>query len=81
MFDDKDCAVLRFTDGLARDNSVPDAVYADLTAHFSEQEIVKLAFAVSLAGMVNRMHATFQTDIDSGTAEGASDTPFCVLPR
>ena len=79
-FDVKDRAVLAFTDSLARDNKVSDALYADLKTHFTETEIVKLSFTVSLAGMVNRMHAVFKTDVDEATLDGALDTPFCPLP-
>ena len=80
LFDQKDRAVLAFTDSLARENRVDDALYAEVIALFSEKEVLKLSFTVSLAGMVNRVHATFRTDVDDATIAGSSDTPFCALP-
>ena len=79
-FDAKDRAVLRFTDALSESNRVDDDVYSELANHFSDQEIMKLSFAVGLAGMVNRVHATFKTAVDDMTIERSSDTPFCALP-
>ena len=73
--------MLAFTDGLSQHNEVSDAVYVELARHFSEREILKLSFTVGLAGMVNRVHATFRTDVDDATVEAAGETPFCVLPR
>lgn len=81
LFDDQDKAVFAFTDALTQKNAVPDAIYAELATYFSQPEIVKLTFTVSLAGMVNRVHAAFKTDVDGVTAEAAADTPFCVLPN
>ncbi len=68
--------MLSFTDSLARDNAVSDEVYARLSEFFDSAQILKLSFAVSLAGMVNRVHATFRTDVDAATQRGAKDTPF-----
>ena len=73
--------MLGFTDSLTQNNVVPDTVYSELKDHFGEPEIVKLTFTVSLAGMVNRVHAAFKTDVDEATVAAAAETPFCVLSR
>ena len=72
--------MLGFTDALTRNNAVPDTVYSELKNHFGEPEIVKLTFTVGQAGMVNRRHAAFKTDVDEATVAAAAETPFCVLP-
>ena len=79
LFDDKDKAVLRYTDELSRNSSVSDELYAELQRHFSEQEIVKLCVAVSFAGLVNRVHATFRTEVDDLTLDSVADAPFCLI--
>ena len=79
VFDARDRVVLRFTDSLARENKVSDELYAELEHNFSEAEIMKLCITVSFAGLVNRVHATFNTDIDETTLDAVSDAPFCLL--
>ena len=81
LFDETDKLVLRFADVLSRENSVDDALYGALVACFTQSELLKLSFTVSMAGMVNRVHATFLTDVDDSTVDAVSDTVFCPLPR
>lgn len=81
LFDDTDKLVLRFTDVLSRDNRVDDELYAALAARFTQAELLKLTFTISMAGMVNRVHATFLTDVDGSTVESVGDTGFCSIPR
>lgn len=79
IFDDKDRLVLRYTDALSRNNQVDDDLYQELATHFSETEIMKLCITVSFAGLVNRVHATFLTDVDQSTLETVSDAPYCLI--
>ena len=79
LFDAKDRAVLAFTDSLSRDNNVSDALYKELEQWFSETEIMKLCITVSFAGLVNRVHATFLTELDEATFDAVSDAPFCLI--
>ncbi len=60
--------MLTYADGLTRDVSVPDALWEALQARFSEKEIFELCFSVGTANLVNRVHATFLTDVDAPTA-------------
>ena len=79
VFDQRDRVVLQFTDSLARDNKLSDELYAELEQHFNEAEIMKLCITVSFAGLVNRVHATFKTEVDRETLDAVSDAPFCLL--
>lgn len=79
LFDAKDRAVLAFTDSLSRDNNVSDDLYKQLEKWFSETEIMKLCITVSFAGLVNRVHATFLTELDDATLDAVSDAPFCLI--
>ncbi len=79
LFDDRDRAVLAFTDSLAKHNKVSDELFGNLSKLFSEQEIMKLCVTVSFAGLVNRVHATFLTDLDQPTLDAIDDAPFCLI--
>jgi len=79
-FDDTDRLVLRYSEILTRDNRVDDALYAELAARFSNDELVDLALTISLSAFVNRMHATFRTDLDQATFEQVGDAVACALP-
>jgi alkylhydroperoxidase family enzyme len=60
--------VLGYTDSITREVRCDDAMWSALAARFNETEIFELAFTVGLAALVNRVHATFQTDVDERTA-------------
>ncbi|MDZ7685725.1 MAG: hypothetical protein U5O39_12535 [Gammaproteobacteria bacterium] len=52
---------------MTRENRVDDALYAELSGAFSQTELIELCLATAMAGMINRVHATFQTDVDEST--------------
>ena len=43
---------------------VPDAVFADMRAHFSEQEIVESIMAIGFYMMMARLTEATETDLD-----------------
>src|SRR6478752_2092739 len=75
LFDETDRLVLHYAEVLSRENRVDDELYARLAARFSREELVELCFAVGLSSLVNRVHATFRTDLDLRTHDsvGAVD--------
>lgn len=79
-FDDTDRLVLRYTETLARTNRVDDALYQALAARFPQEEIVELCLTIGFSSLVNRMHATFRTDLDESTASQVGDAMTCLLP-
>ncbi len=79
-FDATDKLVLRYAEMLTRDNRVDDALYAELEARFPREELLELCATVGLSALVNRMHATFRTDLDESTSSAVSDAPVCLLP-
>lgn len=66
-FDAADRLVLEFTETLTLHNRVDDDLYARLEGHFERRQLVRLAMTIALAGMVNRIHATFDTEVDAAT--------------
>jgi alkylhydroperoxidase family enzyme len=80
-FDATDRLVLRYSEQLTRENKVDDALYAELAARFPQQELLELCFTVGLAALVNRIHATFHTDVDESTQTAVADGPMCPIGR
>jgi alkylhydroperoxidase family enzyme len=81
LFDDTDRLVLRYSEILTCQNRVPDELYEALTNRFSKDELVELCFTVGLSNLVNRVHATFLTDLDGSTRESVGDFAFCPIGR
>jgi alkylhydroperoxidase family enzyme len=81
LFDATDRLVLRYAESLTRENRVTDALYAELAARFSREELVELCFSVGLSSLVNRVHATFRTDLDDETSAKVGKIPFCPIGR
>jgi alkylhydroperoxidase family enzyme len=81
-FDATDKLVLRYAEVLTRDNRVDDALYAELSARFPKDELIELCMTVALAAFVNRVHATFQTNVDESTDDFlGDDAPACPIGR
>jgi alkylhydroperoxidase family enzyme len=78
-FDETDRLVLRYSAILTRENRVDDALYSALAARFSQDELVDLALTISFSALVNRMHATFQTELDEPTRNAVGDAAACSL--
>ena len=81
LLDDTDRLVIKYAEVLTRENRVDDSLYAELAARFSREELVELCFAVGLSSLVNRVHATFQTDLDSDTQHSVGALTFCPIGR
>lgn len=79
VFDEKDRSVLAYADAVSSRNAVSNEIYGNLTRYFTEAEIMKICIAVSFAGLVNRVHATFRTDLDQTTLDSVADAPFCLI--
>jgi 4-carboxymuconolactone decarboxylase len=65
FFDERERAVLAFTDASTRDVDVPDAVFEALRSHFSERQIVELTVLVGTYNMHTRMCQALKIDPQS----------------
>ncbi len=76
-----EAAIIRYAQKSTRLQLIDDTTYGDLTAHFSQQQIVDICLTVGLSNMVNRFHATFQTDVDESTLAEveAGNTGSCPI--
>lgn len=81
LFDETDRMVLKYSEVLTRENRVDDDLFNRLAARFSREELVELCFTVGMAALVNRVHATFRTDLDASTRDIVGDAPYCPIGR
>ena len=85
VYDAAQAAIVRYAQKSTRLEPIDDATYAALAAHFSTQQIMDICLTVGLSNMVNRFHATFQTDLDAATLEeveaGDAIAGTCPIPR
>ena len=67
FFDERERAALEWTETLTRiaDNHVPDDVFARVSAHFDEKELVALTFGVVVINAWNRLTMSFQPLVGS----------------
>lgn len=77
-----EAAIIRYAQKSTRLEPIDDATYGDLAAHFTQQQIIDICLTVGLSNMVNRFHATFQTDVDESTLAEveAGNTGSCPIP-
>jgi AhpD family alkylhydroperoxidase len=63
LFSDRERAALAWTEALTRlpDTGVPDAIYDELTRHFSEAEIVRLSMLIVAINGWNRLNVGVRT--------------------
>lgn len=85
VYDDAQAAIVRYAQKSTRLEPIDDATYGALARNFSPQQIIDICLTVGLSNMVNRFHATFQTDLDAVTiAEveaGDAIAGMCAIPR
>jgi alkylhydroperoxidase family enzyme len=79
-FDETDRLVLRYAEESTRQIRIDDELYRALAKRFPKEELFELAMTVALAAMVNRVHATFRTDLDEAT-HAAVGPPSCPIGR
>jgi len=72
----EEAAIIRYAQKSTRLEPIDDATYGALKQHFSKEQIIDICLTVGLSNMINRFHATFQTDVDESTlAEVEAGTP------
>jgi 4-carboxymuconolactone decarboxylase len=62
LFSDKHRALLAYTDAMTRDIDVPDAVFDQVRAHFTERQTVELTLLISAYNMLTRFLSALKVD-------------------
>ncbi|MFN8522779.1 MAG: carboxymuconolactone decarboxylase family protein [Chloroflexota bacterium] len=66
LFDDRERAVLRYTDHVTRDVQVPDAAFQAVRPYFDERGMVELTALIAFYNMVTRILVPLQVDMEEG---------------
>lgn len=69
IYNEEERLVLEYTEELVKKIQISDDLYTRLRQQFSEQTIISLCFTSGISGIINRIHGTFQTDVDNFTME------------
>ena len=85
VYDAAEAAVVRYAQRATREILIDDATYAALAEHYTTRQVIDICLTVGLSNMVNRFHATFQTDLDLETLAaveaGDAAAGACAIPR
>ena len=63
-FDPVERVILEYAEVMAHNGKVSDDLYRRLREHLSERELIELMMMVGMSHLVNRFHATFQTELE-----------------
>ena len=62
LFDDRQRALLAYTDAMTRDIDVPDDVFTEVRKHFSERQAVELSMLIGAYNMLTRFLKALKVD-------------------
>jgi len=62
LFDDRQRALLAYTDAMTRDIDVPDDVFTEVRQHFSERQAVELSMLIGAYNMLTRFLKALKVD-------------------
>jgi alkylhydroperoxidase family enzyme len=78
VYEPAELALLRYARASARNDVITDELYNSLSAHYSAPKMIEICVVVGLAGLTNRFHRTFMTDVDPTTNEALAES--CPVP-
>jgi len=62
LFNDKQRALLAYTDAMTRDIEVPEDVFGEIRQHFSERQVVELSMLIGAYNMLTRFLKALRVD-------------------
>ena len=84
FYSSAEAAIIRYAQKSTRVEPIDDATYGNLARHFSKEQIIDICMTVGMSNLINRFHATFQTDVDATTlaevAAGNLEDGVCPIP-
>ena len=85
LYPPSQAAIVRYAQKSTRLEPIDDKTYGALVEYFTNQQIIDICLTVGLSNMVNRFHATFQTDLDNAISaeaiRGDVIAGSCPIPR
>ena len=71
-------AIVEYAQRSTRMVTIDQELYARLTTHFGQQQVIEICLTVGLSNLINRFHATFLTEVDDATNQSVG--PACAMP-
>lgn len=67
VYTEKERLILEYTEALVKDIRISDELYKRVAEQFSPKQIIDICFTSGISGIINRIHGTFQTEVDELT--------------
>ncbi|NHM33699.1 carboxymuconolactone decarboxylase family protein [Neobacillus terrae] len=67
VYSDKERLILEYTEALVKDIRISDDLYKRVAEIFTPKQIIDICFTSGISGIINRIHGTFQTEVDELT--------------
>jgi alkylhydroperoxidase family enzyme len=67
VYSEKERLILEYTEALVKDIRISDDLYKRVAKIFSPKQIIDICFTSGISGIINRIHGTFQTEVDELT--------------
>ncbi len=82
LYSPSEAAIVRYAQQSTLRIKIDDAMFAELSKHFTRKQIIDICLVVGQSNVVNRFHATFLTDVDRSTLDivNAPGPPPIALP-
>ena len=78
VYDDAERAIVEYAQRSSGLEPITDELFARLSQHFTQRQLIEICLTVGLSNLINRFHATFLTDVDPETGEVLG--PSCPMP-
>jgi hypothetical protein len=78
IYDESERAIVEYAQRSTRLEPITDELFARLSEHFQQRQLIEICFTVGLSNLINRFHATFLTDVDPETGEAVGQS--CPMP-
>jgi alkylhydroperoxidase family enzyme len=80
VYSPSEAAIVRYAVQSTLHITIDDELFAELSRHFSRQQMIDICLVVGQSNLVNRFHATFLTDVDPSTLEIVAAPGTCPIP-
>jgi alkylhydroperoxidase family enzyme len=80
LFSPSEEVIVRYARQSTLHIQIDDDLFAELSEHFTREQIIDLCLIIGMSNVINRFHATFKTDVDQSTLDTILAPGTCPLP-
>jgi alkylhydroperoxidase family enzyme len=81
VYEPSEEAVVRYARASARNDRITAELYNELAHHFPVETMIQICFVVGLAGLTNRFHSSFLTEVDPATQDALEASCPIYIPQ